>query len=210
MRNKLPAISMLILSLAGCDLMTTRVPPDPERNAVDDPTMQKSQPSANVSGVEETRSPSRVTLQVLDFAGVEQLIASKRGQVIVLDCWSTSCQPCRKAFPNLVALSREHREQLACVSLSFDYEGIGKPEDQREKVLTFLREQGATFDNVLCSLESDLLSEKLDIPSIPAVFVYDRAGKLRKKFDNRNASKVGPFNYEQVQAFAEELLQEKG
>jgi thiol-disulfide isomerase/thioredoxin len=153
-------------------------------------------------------SDSAVKLQILDWEGLQELIASKRGKVVVLDCWSTSCAPCIKEFPNLVALQKKHwAADLACISLSFDYEGIGKPEDQREPVLKFLREKKAAFDNVLSSVESDALTEKLDIPSIPAVFVYDRQGQLVKRFDNRHASRDGgPFTYQQVEAVVDELI----
>ncbi len=196
---------MLLCFLTACDFS----PPNPEAQQIDGTNNSpaetaKLQRNANPSPIQ-----SKATLQILDYPGIEQLIAAKHGQVVVLDCWSTSCQPCRKEFPKLVALSNKYREQLACISLSFDYEGIGKPEDQRDKVLTFLQQQAATFDNVLCSLESDGLAEKLNIPSIPVVFVYDRNGKLRKQFDNRNASKTGPFDYEQIETLVAELLQEK-
>jgi hypothetical protein len=39
--------------------------------------------------------------------------------------------------------------------------------------------------------------------------VYDRDGRLRKRFDNRFASRDGgPFTYEQVAAVLDELLAE--
>ena len=153
---------------------------------------------------------SDVRLQLLDWDGLQKLLASHQGKVVVLDCWSTSCVPCIAEFPNLVALQNRHkRDDLACVSLSFDYEGIGKPEDQHERVLDFLKKQRARFDNVLSTLDSDTLSAKLEIPSIPAVFVYDRQGKLHQRFDNRHASRSGgPFTYEQVSAVVEKLLAE--
>jgi hypothetical protein len=107
-----------------------------------------------------------------------------------------------------VALSEKHsRDELACISLSFDYEGIGQPEQQYSRVLAFLQKQKATFDNVLSRLESDALYAKLEIPSIPAVFVFDRDGQLHRRFDNRHASRDGgPFTYEQVSAAVDELL----
>jgi thiol-disulfide isomerase/thioredoxin len=154
---------------------------------------------------------SNVDLRILDWEGLQQLLASHRGKVIVLDCWSTSCQPCIKEFPNLVELDKKQRDKgVACISLSFDYEGIGRPEEQRDHVLAFLQDKQATFDNVLSSLDSDALSTKLDIPSIPAVFVYDQQGKLHRRFDNRHATENGgPFTYKQVQAVVEELLAAK-
>lgn len=153
---------------------------------------------------------AQVKLQMLDWDAFQRLPARHRGKVVVLDCWSTSCEPCIREFPNLVALNEKHsRDDLACISLSFDYEGIGRPEDQHSRVLAFLQKQRATFDNVLSRVESDELYAKMEIPSIPAVFVYDRDGRLHRRFDNRHASRNGgPFTYEHVSAAVEELLAE--
>jgi thiol-disulfide isomerase/thioredoxin len=162
----------------------------------------------STESAEQSNGLEEVKLQILDWEGLQHLLASHRGKVVVLDCWSTSCEPCIREFPNLVALQKKFgRERLACISLSFDYEGLGKPEEQREPVLAFLRQQKADFDNVLSSVESDVLTAKLEIPSIPAVFVYDQTGELHRRFDNRFASTTGgPFTYEQVSAEVEELL----
>ncbi len=174
--------------------------------AVEDPAAAKSE-----AGAERVRDAAKVDLQILDYSELERLIASYRGKVVVLDCWSTSCAPCIAEFPNLVALQHRHsREELACVSLSFDFEGIGKPEDEYDRVLGFLEKQAADFDNVLSRLDSDALTARLEIPSIPAVFVYDRQGNQRRRFDNRNASREGgPFTYRQVGEYVEQLLAER-
>ena len=69
---------------------------------------------------------AEIELQILDFEAIQKLIASKKGKVVVVDAWSTSCPPCMKEFPHLVALHKKHNpEDLAYISLSFDYEGIG-------------------------------------------------------------------------------------
>ena len=127
-----------------------------------------------------------VELQILDWEGVQKLLASKKGKIVVLDAWSTSCVPCVREFPNLVGLHKRLGKDVACVSLSCDYAGIKSkpPEFYREKVLKFLTKQNARFDNVLSALPSDETYEKLGIASIPAVFVYGRDGKLVKRFDN--------------------------
>jgi hypothetical protein len=71
-------------------------------------------------------------------------------------------------------------------------------------VLAFLEKQKATFANVLSSTPDSDLYEKLDIPSIPAVFVYDRDGKLAKRFGGGQ----GDFTYEKdITPFVEQLLQ---
>ena len=151
-----------------------------------------------------------VELQILDFEGIQKLIASHRGKVVVMDAWSTSCTPCIKEFPKLVALHHEFGPQkLACISLSFDFEGIGTPQEQVPRVQGFLQSKGASFDNVLSSEESASLYRKFHLASIPAVFVYDQSGNLSKRFDNQQAqSEAESFTYEQVRELVAKLLAE--
>jgi thiol-disulfide isomerase/thioredoxin len=147
------------------------------------------------------RKPA-VKLSILSFDGIQELLASKRGKVVVMDAWSTACPPCMKDFHNLVELSKHYPgDELACISLSFDYEGIGKPLDVMPNVLKFLHSQRATFDNVMSNEESDVLYRKFKLNSVPAVFVYDRAGKLRERFEKEGA-------YEKVRALVAELVKE--
>jgi thiol-disulfide isomerase/thioredoxin len=140
-----------------------------------------------------------VALQTLDYDGIQKLIASHKGKVVVMDCWATYCEPCKKEFSKLVELHKKHgADKVACISLSFDYGGIGKIEEVQPGVLKFLEEQQATFDNVLCSEESDTLSKKMKLASIPAVYVYDRDGNM-KRFE-------GEESYKEVPALVERYL----
>ena len=60
---------------------------------------------------------------------------------------ATSCPECVKTFPQFVALAKRiGPEKLACISLSLDFEGVGKPEDRLPDVQKFLSERGATFE----------------------------------------------------------------
>ena len=150
-----------------------------------------------------------VKVEILDWKGTQKLIAAKKGKVVVVDAWSTSCLPCIKEFPNLVALHNARRKDVACISLNLDYIGLKNkpPEFYQERVTEFLTKRKAAFDNVLCSEESEAIFEKLGIPSIPAVFVYDRTGKLVKTFDNSDAeTEEDAFTYKDVNAFVDELL----
>jgi thiol-disulfide isomerase/thioredoxin len=145
---------------------------------------------------------ANVELAILSFDEIQQRIADKRGKVVVVDAWSTSCPPCMKDFHNLVELHKQYApSDVACISLSFDYEGIGKPEEASGPVLTFLREQGATFDNLMSSEESDVLYRKFKLNAVPAVFVYDREGKLRERFESEGA-------YDKVRSLVAELVKE--
>lgn len=155
----------------------------------------------------QTEPASEVTLQVLDWSGVEGLIAAHRGQVVVVDFWSTACDPCRREFPELVKLHRDLGAKVACISVSADYDGIpSKPvETYQPDVLAFLQSQEATFENVLCSLPPDELYDTLQFASIPAVFVYDQSGKLAQRFTDPVDGKE--FTYAgQIRPYVEGLL----
>ncbi len=198
---------MSILLVAGC---TARGPSD-EHAANGPDSAAEVAPGATIVGVVAGPAGADVRLSIVDFEGIQGRIATHRGKVVVMDAWSTSCPPCLAEFHNLVELQKNHdSNDVACISLSFDYEGLGKPEEQQEPVLKFLRSQGATFDNLLASEESDTLYRKFKLAAVPAVFVYDRSGQLRKRFDNEQAkSKAEAFTYQQVRELVAQLIAEE-
>ena len=168
------------------------------------PAPASSAPAAS-AGPEQR--PVEVTL--VDYAGLMQAVESRKGRIVVLDCWSTSCPPCVKEFPGLVALARKYREQVACLSLAFDYDGIGTPEDVLPPVQAFLERVGAgDVTNMLNREDADSLYKKFDLASIPAVFVYKPDGSLARRFDDEEAARrLGrPFTYADVEAEIRSLL----
>ena len=57
------------------------------------------------------------------------------------------------------------------------------------------------------NVDADDLFEKIELASIPAVFVFGRDGQLAKRFDNDLAKKDEEFTYqEDVIPFVEGLL----
>lgn len=155
-----------------------------------------------------------VKLQVATWEDVQKVVAGAKGKVVVLDLWSTACEPCMEEFPHLVKLQHQHADTV-CISFSVDFAGIRNkpPEFYRERVEVFLAGQEASgVRNYLCSQPADELFEKIDLDSIPAVYVYDRRGKLVKRFDNRTPAKAGAegISYEtQVMPLVSELVKRK-
>ena len=150
-----------------------------------------------------------VTLDVKNWDETLELVAQHKGKIVVLDLWSTSCDPCMVEFPHLVELHKRHGGKLVCLSASCDYAGIKSkpPESYRDHVLQFLTKQNATFANVLLNVESDALFEKIELASIPAVYVFGTDGKVAKRFDNDNAKSGDDFTYlKDVVPFVEKLL----
>ena len=156
---------------------------------------------------------SKVSLKIVDWDETLKLVAAQKGKVVVLDAWSTSCPPCMKEFPNLVKLHQKYGgKEVVCMSLSCDYAGIKNkpPEFYRERVLKFLEKQEAGFQNLLSSMPSEDLFDKMGISSIPAVYVFGADGKLAKRFDNEQAkAEDDNFTYADINKFVEELVQKQ-
>ena len=166
-------------------------------------------PGEETPATESFSGDATVKVQYAGYDGVQELIKSHEGKVVVMDCWSTWCEPCKKEFPGLVRLHEQYgADKVACISVCFDYEGLKKekPEDYEQQVLEFLREQHAAFDNVIANEPSDELYGKFGFPSVPAVFVYDRQGKLAKQFENKDP-KAKAFTYEDVGEEVASLLE---
>lgn len=140
----------------------------------------------------EPAKESTVSLKIMDWEQTQAVIQKHKGKIVVMDLWSTSCDPCMKEFPNLVKLHKTQARDVVCLSVSTDYTGSKNkpPEFYRERVLKFLQEQGATFENILLNVPSDELFEKIELASIPAVYVYGRDGKLVKRFDSESAENL--------------------
>lgn len=209
MQNRVVLGLMLIgMAVAGCG----RDVPPPAGEDVDSTAERERGAAATESPLAEqpAAEPVEVSLELVDHAGLLEQIAAGKGRVVVLDCWSTSCPPCVKEFPGLLKLQKTFGGNILCLSLSFDYEGIGEVEEVIPRVRGFLEKVGATIPNMLSQEESDVMLTKLDLVSVPGIFVYSQDGTLAKRFDDDMASnELGrPFTYADVEAEVRALLAE--
>jgi len=87
-------------------------------------------------------------------------------------------------------------EKVACIGVSVDYDGRKtKPaESYSESVNAFLNAMKADFDNFLCQTPSDEVFAEMDLPSIPAVLIFNQKGELVKRFVD--AGETIGFTYE--------------
>jgi thiol-disulfide isomerase/thioredoxin len=156
---------------------------------------------------------SKVSVKIVDWDETLKLVAAHKGKVVVLDAWSTSCPPCMKEFPNLVKMHQKYGgKQVVCMSLSCDYAGIKNkpPEFYRARVEKFLDSKQADFQNLMSSVPSEELFDKMGISSIPAVYVFGPDGKLAKRFDNEQAkAEEDNFTYADINKLVEELVAKK-
>lgn len=136
---------------------------------------------------------------------LEQVASHKDAKLIVVDAWATWCGPCMKNFPHLVEMHHKYADKgMVAISLSLDT--IDKPKSVAAAT-KFLQEKDATFTNLIMDEETNDAFDKLNIGSIPAVFVYTPDGKEIKRFTGDDVDKL--FTYEQVEAFVKDYLEGK-
>ena len=124
------------------------------------------------------REIGQVDLQPMDLAQFDNLVALQRGKVVVVDIWATYCPPCMRDFHHLVELHQEDRQKVVCMSLNIDNQGLESIDRLAPRVLSFLEQQNATFDNILMTDDADQVYRTLKLAGIPAILVYDQQGQL--------------------------------
>jgi len=164
-------------------------------------------PTVTPPDADESAKP--VQLKIQSWDEVQAWVGSQKGKVVVVDVWSTFCEPCIEEFPQFVELHNRLRDQVACASVDIDYYGAGDtPEEIQPRVLEFLTKHKATSVNFISSTADEEVLDSIGVAAIPAVLVYDQTGKLKKTFTNDN-EEYGPtgFRYAQdINPFVEDLL----
>jgi hypothetical protein len=90
-------------------------------------------------------------------------------------------------------------EGFVAISVSLD---DPNEEGAQATVLKFLKAKKAGFRNYILDEKPAFWEDKLKIDGPPCAFVYDRHGKVAKKFD-------GFFEYAKVEPLVGELLKKK-
>jgi len=103
-------------------------------------------------------------------------LSDYQGKVVLLDFYATWCEPCRAETPHLVQLQKQYAAQgLQVIGLN-----VGG-EDDRAQVPSFAKEFGIPYP--LAYPDDELVDDLLgDNQNIPQAFVFDRRGKLVKRF----------------------------
>ena len=141
----------------------------------------------------EAVEPSKVGLKTCGWPAIQKLVKQHKGQVVVLNVWTTTCGTCLEEFPKFVQMHKDFgADKLVCVSVNCDFDGIKDkpPAFYRADVMKVLLKHEAKFPNVMLDVAFIEFLEQRKLSSTPAMYVYGRDGKLAKRFDNDDAEKA--------------------
>ncbi len=106
--------------------------------------------------------------------GTKETISLKdmHGQIVLLDFWGTFCEPCKKSFPKLEALSRKYAGSgLRVIGISED------EDDDKDKIPGFADTYGAKFS--LAWDGDKAIAKRYKPETMPSSFLIDRNGIVR-------------------------------
>lgn len=160
------SIGILILGQGGCRRQTTRVEVTPSN------TNTTPSPSPSSTPVQNSASTYGWTLD----DGKRATLSDYLGKVVLLDFYATWCEPCRDETPGLVRMQDQYESQ------GFQVIGLNVGgDDDRQEVPGFAKEFKIQYP--LGFPDDELVDAYLkDNQNIPQTFIFDRSGKLIKRF----------------------------
>ncbi|WP_417391959.1 TlpA family protein disulfide reductase [Gimesia sp.] len=148
-----------------------------------------------------------ITLTLSDAEGFKEILAKQNGKVVLVDFWASWCIPCVKDFHHTVEWNQKYAGQgLSVISVSMDESDA----ETQKAVLKFLEKEDAQFTNILATAADDQVPmETFDIDgdALPHYRIYDRTGKLIKKFSFADPDKQ--FTQADIETALQEALKQK-
>lgn len=158
-----------------------------------------SETSGGSSGTADSGSTSKgnapdFTLPSLDGKNIS--LSDYKGKVVLLDFWSTTCDPCLVEMPHLVEMYEKYKEK-GFVVLAVSLDG---PET-RSQVSTVVHDKKMGFP-VLLDEETSVVARYNPKRDMPFSVLVDKNGNIVKKTSGYN-----PGDEQKLAAEVEKLLQ---
>jgi thiol-disulfide isomerase/thioredoxin len=125
-----------------------------------------------VSPETERKTGAEFSLRKMGSKGESWNFADRRGKVVVVNYWATWCPPCRVETPGLVNVANEYRAR------GVEMVGVTMDEDLT-LVEPFIERYKMPYEILLPGNDPNLSADGM---ALPTTFLYDKNGKLAKKY----------------------------
>ena len=130
-----------------------------------------------IKKAEDEWAKEPVTLNMIDTAGLKDLVKNHSDKLRLINIWATWCGPCVTEFPDLITVNRMYRRRdFEFISVSADEPG------KKDKALQFLQKQAASGTNYIFSIDDKYkLIEAIDPNwqgALPYTLLIEPGGKI--------------------------------
>lgn len=131
------------------------------------------------------------------LGGGDVALSALRGEVVMINLWTSWCPPCREEMPAMEQLYRQYGEQgLVVLGVNSTFQ------DDEQTVAAFVKELGLTFP---IALDRDgAVSRRYQLQALPTTFFVDRQGIIR------SVVLGGPMSPAVIESKIVDLLAETG
>jgi thiol-disulfide isomerase/thioredoxin len=118
----------------------------------------------------------------MDIDGNEVSLSDFRGQVVVINFWSSTCSPCVKELPLIEEFYQKWQDEVVVLAINEDF--------NQEHIGEIVRNSGYHFPVLL---DTQITSKSYQLQFIPATYFIDSEGIIR-------ADAIGAFtSLEQIE-----------
>jgi thiol-disulfide isomerase/thioredoxin len=136
-----------------------------------DPGTETVSESNNMMSGEMTDAQYVEQASFEDMSGNTVSVSDFEGKVVLIDFWETWCKPCLAIFPTMQKLQEEYPDDFVVLAVNPGFA------DTKEDAQNFIDEHDYDFKYLL---DSNNLSEKLSVQSIPYKVYVDAEGNYIK------------------------------
>lgn len=138
----------------------------------------------------QTLAAPALTVTTLDGQSIR--LNDRRGKVMLVTFWATSCSICLSEMPDLVQVYRQYRPR------GLEVIAIAMPYDAGDAIRLYVARQGLPFP-VVWDRTGDIGRSFRDVIGTPTTFVIDPRGRLISKT-------TGPIDFQKLRRFLEGAL----
>jgi thiol-disulfide isomerase/thioredoxin len=122
-----------------------------------------------------------------DTDGKSVRLSDLRGKVVLLNFWATWCTACLSELPELIALQKNHHDELAILGVSMDFvpdednpQAPSSPEAIHQKIARTVQQRGINYPVLMDT--KNTVGGRFNGGELPTTVIIDAKGRIRRRF----------------------------